>query len=107
MRTPVVAGNWKMNGNLASIERLLDEVLGRLAELALQHCQVMVFPSYVYLPEVRERLRHTEVRVGAQDVDHRQPGAVTGAVSASMLSDLGCTHVIAGHSERQIGRAHV
>lgn len=90
-----------MNGDLASIRQLLDEMLAQMAGLTLRNCQVLVFPSYVYLPEVVAKLQLSDVRVGAQDVEQRQSGAVTGAVSATMLSDIGCTHVIVGHSERR------
>ena len=53
-RDPLVAGNWKMNGNAGSLELLLDGVLSELSVLALKRCSVLVFPPYVYLGQVAQ-----------------------------------------------------
>jgi triosephosphate isomerase len=98
MRTPVVAGNWKMNGDSASVSILIDGILGNQAELT---CEVLVFPPFVYLGQVAGQLTGSGVLLGAQDVDAKEKGAVTGGVSASMLHDVGCRYVIVGHSERR------
>ena len=90
-----------MHGNAADIENLLGAILEGLTDLPSVQSDVLVFPPYVYLPQVMETLQGTTVKVGAQDVDHRENGAVTGGVSASMLQDLGCRYVIVGHSERR------
>lgn len=100
MRTPLVAGNWKMNGDLASIDRLLDGILvDDLAELS--RCQVLVLPPFTYLHKIAEKIVGSNLRLGAQDVDSRESGAVTGGVSATMLKDIGCECVVVGHSERR------
>jgi len=101
MRKPLVAGNWKMNGDRASITSLLDEMLEALETAKCDHCEVLVFPTHVYLSEVVTRLAGTVVATGAQDVDSRAVGAYTGAVSAGMVRDIGCTHALVGHSERR------
>lgn len=101
MRDPIVAGNWKMNGDTASIDHLLGELLAELDQSPVQHCKVLVFPSYIYLRQVAEKLSGSVVGVGAQDIDQREAGAVTGAVSAEMLKDVGCDYVLVGHSERR------
>ena len=101
MRKPLVAGNWKMNGDRASIASLLDEMLVELEAAKCHHCEVLVFPTHVYLSEVVSRLTDHTVASGAQDVDSRSEGALTGAVSASMVRDVGCTHALVGHSERR------
>lgn len=101
IRKPLVAGNWKMNGDRASIASLLDEMLVELDAAKCHHCEVLVFPTHVYLSEVVSRLTDHAVASGAQDVDSRSEGAFTGAVSASMVRDIGCTHALVGHSERR------
>lgn len=100
-RAPLVAGNWKMNGSKAVIKSLLDDMQSELESLALQQCRVLVFPSYIYLDAVAAQLRGGIIGVGAQDVDERPDGAVTGGVSASMVRDVGCEFAIVGHSERR------
>ncbi len=98
MRTPLIAGNWKMNGSLASNAALLDGiragVVGLKAELA-------VCPPAPYLAQVQSALAASGVRWGAQDVSVHDSGAYTGEVSAAMLGDFGCRYVIVGHSERR------
>ncbi|MGB1685131.1 MAG: triose-phosphate isomerase family protein, partial [Pseudomonadales bacterium] len=102
IRKPLVAGNWKMNGDRASIASLLEEMLEELDAAKCHHCEVLVFPTHVYLSEVVSRLTDHAVASGAQDVvDSRSEGAFTGAVSASMVRDIGCTHALVGHSERR------
>lgn len=100
-RDPLVAGNWKMNGDAGSLDLLLDGVLSELSALALRRCGVLVFPPYVYLGQVAQKLRGSIVGVGSQDVDQRTQGAVTGGVSAAMVKDAGCGFVLVGHSERR------
>ena len=100
-RDPLVAGNWKMNGDAGSLDLLLDGVLSELSVLALRRCSVLVFPPYVYLGQVAQKLRGSIVGVGSQDVDQRTQGAVTGGVSAAMVKDAGCGFVLVGHSERR------
>ena len=56
-RDPLVAGNWKMNGDAGSLELLLDGVLRELSVLALRRCSVLVFPSYVHLGQAARKLR--------------------------------------------------
>jgi triosephosphate isomerase len=62
---------------------------------------VLLLPPFVFLDQVRRLLDGSGIRLGAQDVDWRDDGAVTGAVSAPMLRDLGCGHCLVGHSERR------
>ena len=100
-REPLVAGNWKMNGNADGLDLLLDGVLSELSVLALRRCSVLVFPSYVYLGQVAQKLQGSIIGVGSQDVDQRTQGAVTGGVSAAMVKDAGCGFVLVGHSERR------
>ncbi len=100
-RDPLVAGNWKMNGSKLEIGTLVDELQAELASVALERCRVLVFPSQVYLDRVAGQLEGTSIGLGAQDVDERPEGAITGGVSAAMVKDVGCRYAIVGHSERR------
>lgn len=99
MRTRVVAGNWKLNKNLADSKALAGEVAE--AVKGLRGVEVVVSPVGLYLSAVVETLRGTEVAVSAQNMHWAESGAYTGEVSPTMLKDIGCTHVILGHSERR------
>ncbi len=99
VRTPLVVGNWKMNGSFEANRLLLESLLGLLAQKRLP--DVGVCPPFPYLPQVGALLAETPVVWGAQTVSEHRMGAYTGQVSASMLKDLGCRYVIVGHSERR------
>ncbi len=99
MRQTLVAGNWKLNGSLASIDGLLKAVLAGIGEV--DNAEVAVCPPYVYLPTVQTMLKNSPVVWGAQDVCDEDSGAYTGEVSAPMLNEFGCKYVIVGHSERR------
>jgi triosephosphate isomerase len=99
MRTPFVAGNWKLNLDRT---RALD-LSAAIAEAAAgrRGVEIGVAPSFVYLEAVARALDGTAVRVGAQDCCDQHQGAFTGEVSAEMLRDVGATFAIVGHSERR------
>ena len=99
MRRPIVAGNWKMHGTRAENARLIEELVARYPDRSAAEC--LVCPPFVYLQEVGRMLRDTPIGLGAQDVCAEAQGAFTGEVSAAMLKDVGCEHVIVGHSERR------
>ena len=94
-RTRLVAGNWKMHGNRASIASLLDALL----KAGPVGCAVCA--PFPYLAQLAERLRGSSIAWGAQNVSERPRGAYTGEVSAPMLAEFGCRYVIVGHSERR------
>ena len=100
MRTPVVAGNWKMNLDRA---RALALVQALREKAGSARAEVGVAPSYPYLVPVGEALKGSRLFLAAQDLDPEPYGAFTGQVSGPMLKDVGCTHVIVGHSERRHG----
>jgi triosephosphate isomerase len=99
MRVKLVAGNWKMNGSLASSQALLKAILPPLAALDGVVCAVCA--PFPYLVAVGQGLRGSNVQLGAQDLCQFDDGAYTGGVSGAMLSDCGCRYVIVGHSERR------
>jgi triosephosphate isomerase len=99
MRRPMVAGNWKMHGSRAANHALLADLEGGFEPG--WPIDVVVFPPYVYLTEALRELDDGAIKVGAQDVSAESSGAFTGQVCASMLRDIGCSHVIVGHSERR------
>jgi triosephosphate isomerase len=99
MRRQMVAGNWKMHGSLAANQALLAELEMNLK--ADWPIDIVVFPPYVYLSDAIRMLEGGRIGVGAQDVCAESGGAFTGQVSAAMLKDVGCSHVIVGHSERR------
>jgi triosephosphate isomerase len=99
MRPKLVAGNWKMNGNLASSRALLKAIVPPLA--ALDRTQFAVCVPYPYLAAAGEALRGSNVALGAQDLCQFDDGAYTGGVSGAMLADCGCRYTLVGHSERR------
>jgi triosephosphate isomerase len=100
MRKPVIAGNWKMF-------KMLGEAVDTALELKslvsnANHCEVVIAPVFVHLKTVADRLEGSNIRVAAQDcAPEAKQSANTGEVSAEMLKDAGCSHVIVGHSERR------
>jgi triosephosphate isomerase (TIM) len=97
-RTPIVAGNWKMNTTIAEGLALVDAMLPRLQEFSA--VERVVCPPFVSLQAVADRLRGTDIRVGAQNVHPEPKGAFTGEVAPGMLRGL-VQYVIVGHSERR------
>jgi triosephosphate isomerase len=96
-RTPLIAGNWKMNGARAESVALARAI----ADNAQAGCELLVCPPAVLIPPVIEALAGSAVAVGGQDCHFNQNGAHTGDIAAAMLADAGCSHVILGHSERR------
>ena len=98
MRTPVVAGNWKMNTTLADATALARAVVDGVD--GITGVTTVVCPPAVSLVPVSMALTGSNVFIGAQDVNPNSQGAHTGELSADMLAGL-CTYVIVGHSERR------
>ncbi len=100
MRKPVIAGNWKM-----------FKLLGEAVETALalkplvanaNHCEVVIAPVFTALKTVADRVEGSNIHIAAQNcAEEMEFGAHTGEVTASMIKDVGCSHVIIGHSERR------
>ena len=101
-RRPLVAGNWKLNGTRASAAALARAVAGGLDD-GEPRARCLLCPPFVHLAEVGAVLSGspTAVMLGAQNCAEAAGGAFTGEVAAPMLADIGCSHVIVGHSERR------
>ncbi|WP_289024228.1 triose-phosphate isomerase [uncultured Salegentibacter sp.] len=101
MRKKIVAGNWKMNNDLAETQELLSHLKMQLVKEP--EAEVMVAPAFTNLYSAFESLKDTQVQVVAQNMHQAENGAYTGEISAKMLKSIGVDTVILGHSER---RAH-
>ena len=98
-RTPLLAGNWKMHGARAEAVLLASALVKNVARVPGR--EVLVAPPFTALEAVGAAIAGTELRLGAQNLHWEPKGAFTGEISASMLREAGCTHVIIGHSERR------
>lgn len=98
MRKSLVAGNWKLNGSLESIDALASGVVSQASDVDVD---VVLCPVFVHLDRVSEILKNSNVALGAQNCSAQFEGAYTGEVSPGMLQEIGCRFVILGHSERR------
>lgn len=101
MSNQYVVANWKMNGSFAQIQVLMNQLSQTLHGHEDNAKNVIVCPPVPYLQFVQNRLAEWGWQLGAQDCSNQVQGAYTGQISASMLKDIGCSHVIIGHSERR------
>lgn len=99
MREPLVIGNWKMHGSVATNAALLDALCAQASSFS--DVNVAVCPPSVYVSQAASILKGSAIALGAQQCAIEEQGAYTGEVSASMLVDLGCRYVLVGHSERR------
>lgn len=98
MAKPLLAGNWKMHGTAQTAAKLAAD----LANSSGDYPDLIVFPPYVCIPAVvTELLAAKNIAIGAQNISHHSEGAFTGEISGKMLADIGCSHVLVGHSERR------
>lgn len=98
MRNKIVAGNWKMNKNMADTDALLAELSAKLPDTDVK---VMVSPTFVNLASAVRQLDGSKIEVIAQNMHFADSGAYTGEISADMLLNIGIKTVILGHSERR------
>ncbi len=98
LRKNIVAGNWKMNKTATEANTLINEINQGLS--VLSNVQLVLCPPAIYLESTRKNANET-ISVGAQNCYCEASGAFTGEISAAMLSSVGVSHVIIGHSERR------
>ena len=99
MRTPLIAGNWKMNMSIADGVALVDALKSNLA--GVTGADALVCPPFTLLKPIADALAGSNVHLGGQDLCWEAKGAFTGQISGPMLKDVGCNYVIIGHSERR------
>jgi triosephosphate isomerase len=102
-RTPLMAGNWKMNLNHLEAIALVQKLAFSLNDRDYDATEVAVLPPYTDIRSVQTLVAGDKLRImyGAQDLSPHDSGAYTGEVSGAMLAKLGCTYVVVGHSERR------
>lgn len=98
MRTPVIAGNWKMNKGPAEAVELINELKPLVKDAK---ATVVVCVPAIDIPAAKKALKGSKIELGAQNVHFKESGAYTGELSASMLKEAGVEYVIIGHSERR------
>jgi triosephosphate isomerase len=101
-RKVLIAGNWKMNGSLGDSRQLVAALRAGVPTAGHANATMLLCPPFVYLASVRDWLQGSSIALGAQSLaDKEGSGAYTGEISGAMLRDIGCSHVIVGHSERR------
>jgi triosephosphate isomerase len=98
-RRTLIAGNWKMNKTATEAAALVTEIKRDVFDV--DNVDILVCPPFTALAVVSDVVRDSNVALGAQNMYFEDKGAYTGEVSAEMLKDCGCSHVIIGHSERR------
>jgi triosephosphate isomerase (TIM) len=102
-RTPLMAGNWKMNLNHLEAIAFVQKLAYTLSDKDFDNVEVAVLPPYTDIRSVQTLVDGDRLRVvyGAQDLSPHDSGAYTGDIAGPMLAKLGCTYVVIGHSERR------
>lgn len=99
MRKPIIAGNWKMHNTMAAGTKLAKELHALVKDV--EDVEIVVCPTFTALAAVKEAIRGTNIKLGAQNMHWEEKGAFTGEISAPMLQEIGMDYVIIGHSERR------
>ena len=104
-RTPIIGGNWKMHTDLASGMKLASDVVDFVDSISTDGApigaHVVLYPPFPYLQAIESITATSHVQCGAQNLWVEEEGAFTGEVSANMLTDVGASMVLTGHSERR------
>src|SRR5690606_29438005 len=102
MRKKIIAGNWKMNKTVEDSAKLAMELAESVkGQVFADKAEIVVCPTYLALDRVCGILKGTSIKVGAQDAHWENQGAFTSKISVDMLTAIGVTYVILGHSERR------
>jgi len=99
MRTPLIAGNWKMHKTLPEARALVTGIKEGIA--AVDGVEVLICPPFQHLFPMAKAIANTKIMLGAQNAHEEPQGAFTGEVSVAMIAETGATHIIIGHSERR------
>lgn len=98
MRTPIIAGNWKMHYTVEEAVKLVEELKPLVKDAK---CEVLVCPTFVCLDAVKKAAAGSNIKVGAQNMHFEEKGAFTGEIAPRMLEAMNIDYVIIGHSERR------
>lgn len=99
MRLPCISANWKMNKTASETRAFLKEFIPMVKEV--RGTEIVIAPPFTSLTSASAEIEGTGIKLAGQDVFYEEKGAYTGEISPIMLSDVGCSHVIIGHSERR------
>lgn len=99
MRTPLVMGNWKLNGTKASVTSLIQGL--EAAANAAENVEVVVCPPAIFMAQVADLTATNRIEFGAQDISTHVNGAYTGETSPVMVKEFGAKYSLVGHSERR------
>jgi triosephosphate isomerase len=99
VRTPIIAGNWKMHKTVKEALVLATQLRELLVDVTT--VEAVLCPPFTALYAVREVLNGSPIHLGAQTMHWEKQGAFTGEIAPAMLKDSGCEYVIIGHSERR------
>ncbi|MDC0189851.1 triose-phosphate isomerase [Rhodospirillales bacterium] len=102
LRRPLIAGNWKMNGLRQDSLLRVENIVAALSKISSPPFETLICPPATMLGLISNSIKGSEIFLGAQDCHPASSGAYTGDISAEMLADIGCSHVIVGHSERRL-----
>lgn len=97
----LIAGNWKMNGLRADAAERVSALAQRMTSIQPKDFDMLICPPATLLQDMRTQMQGSGLLLGGQDCHAQEAGAYTGDISPLMLTDMGCTHVIVGHSERR------
>ncbi|MDH4262561.1 MAG: triose-phosphate isomerase [Spirochaetia bacterium] len=98
-RKVILAANWKMNLTMKKSTDLVDDILNKMKNK--DNCEIILFPSFLHIPAIMEKIKGRNIGLGGQNLYFEEVGAYTGEIAAFQLVDVGCTHVLIGHSERR------
>ena len=99
-RRPLIAGNWKMNLDLEEAVSLVNAIADSISDLP--RVDVLVAPPFTTISAVKQAIGNAKILLSAQNMHWEMSGAFTGEISGRMLQEIGCTHIILGHSERRM-----
>ena len=98
MRKKIVAGNWKMNKSFSEAKELVKDLVTSDYD---EKVEMIIIPPALYLPEMVSMTNDSRIKVGIQNSSNKEFGAFTGEIAANMVSSIGVTHCLVGHSERR------
>jgi len=101
MRTPIFAGNWKMNHTLKTSKEYFEKFLTLLEKRPLSDREIVIAPPFTALYYVSQLIKGSPIKLASQNAHYEEKGAFTGEISPIMLKEIGVEYVILGHSERR------